>query len=181
MNVYEKLLEARAKFHAAPITKSGYNSFAKYNYFELADFVVPLLGIFKEVGLIPITSFDKDTAHLTLIDVAKPEDRIQFTSPMGKAELKGTHEIQQIGAVQTYQRRYLYTMAMDIVEHDQIDSGEHGTAPERDVYAEMAAAKTMKELQTIFAEAYQNTTGQEQKKVKSEYDRLKANFTQKVD
>jgi hypothetical protein len=43
---------------------------------------------------------------------------------MGSAQLKGCHEVQNIGAVETYQRRYLYVAAMAIVEHDALDSSE---------------------------------------------------------
>ena len=34
----------------------------------------------------------------------------------------GCHEVQNIGAVQTYQRRYLYTTALAIVESDALDA-----------------------------------------------------------
>jgi hypothetical protein len=41
---------------------------------------------------------------------------------MGSANLKGCHEVQNIGAVETYQRRYLYVTALAIVEHDALDA-----------------------------------------------------------
>jgi hypothetical protein len=41
---------------------------------------------------------------------------------MSRAELKGCHEVQNLGAVQTYLRRYLWTTAMEIVEHDALDA-----------------------------------------------------------
>lgn len=124
LNIYEKLLEARVRFHQAEIKKSGWNDYGKYAYFELADFIVPLLAIFNDLRMIPVVSFTKEVATLTIIDLDKLEDRIEFTSPMGGAALKATHEIQQIGAVETYQRRYLYIMSLDIVEHDAIDSSK---------------------------------------------------------
>jgi hypothetical protein len=43
---------------------------------------------------------------------------------MGSAALKGCHEVQNIGAVETYQRRYLWVAALEIVEHDALDSSE---------------------------------------------------------
>jgi hypothetical protein len=43
---------------------------------------------------------------------------------MGSAALKGCHEVQNIGAVETYQRRYLWVTALEIVEHDALDSSE---------------------------------------------------------
>jgi hypothetical protein len=43
---------------------------------------------------------------------------------MAEANLKGTHPIQNLGAVETYQRRYLWMTAMEIVEHDILDASE---------------------------------------------------------
>ena len=45
-----------------------------------------------------------------------------FTSPMSSASLKGCHDVQNLGAVQTYLRRYLWTNAFEIVEHDALDA-----------------------------------------------------------
>ena len=124
MNVYEKLNLAREKFHSAEIKKSGHNKFAGYTYFELGDFVVPALRIFKEVGLTSVISFDTDLASMQIIDTAKPEDRIVITSPMSEAQLKGCHPVQNLGAVETYIRRYLWVAALEVVEHDSLDSSE---------------------------------------------------------
>jgi hypothetical protein len=41
---------------------------------------------------------------------------------MADANLKGCHPIQNLGAVETYTRRYLWVTAMEIVEHDALDS-----------------------------------------------------------
>jgi hypothetical protein len=124
MNIYEKLNEARAKFHQLKLTKTGENTFAKYKYFELGDFLIPGLQVMREVGLCPLpVTFDKDgMARMQIVDTAKPEDRIVFESPMGSAALKGCHEVQNIGAVETYQRRYLWVAALEIVEHDALDA-----------------------------------------------------------
>jgi len=127
MNVYQKLNAARAKFHSIELKKSGHNKFAGYKYFELGDFIVPALGIFNEVGLTSIISFGTDEASLSIVDNDKPEDRIIISSPMSTAALKGAHEIQNLGAVQSYIRRYLWVAALEIVEHDAIDSSDKVT------------------------------------------------------
>jgi hypothetical protein len=41
---------------------------------------------------------------------------------MSSAALKGCHDVQNLGAVQTYLRRYLWTNAFEIVEHDALDA-----------------------------------------------------------
>ena len=124
MNVYQKLNVARAKFHSIELKKSGHNKFAGYKYFELGDFIIPALDIFKEVGLTGIISFGKETADMRIVNNEKPEQVILIESPMSSAALKGCHEVQNLGAVQTYLRRYLWVAALEIVEHDALDSSK---------------------------------------------------------
>jgi hypothetical protein len=72
---------------------------------------------------------------MTITNIEKPEEQIIITSPMGSAKLKACHEVQNIGAVETYQRRYLWVAALEIVEHDAIDAsdGVDKDAPKPDV------------------------------------------------
>lgn len=121
--VLTKLNEARKRFHSAQIKKTGHNTFAGYDYFELSDFLVPALAIFEELKLSGVVSFGVELATFTLTDL---EDGSQFviTSPMSTANLKACHAVQNLGAVQTYIRRYLWVAALEIVEHDAIDSSE---------------------------------------------------------
>lgn len=123
MSVYTKLMAARMELHGQQIKKSGRNEFAKYNYMELGDFLIPTQTIFARLGLCGIVSFTADLATLTLIDTEDGSTHV-LTSPMGSAALKGCHEVQNIGAVETYQRRYLWVTAMEIVEHDALDSSK---------------------------------------------------------
>ena len=131
MNVYQKLNEARERFHQSKLNKSGQNKFAGYKYFELSDFVVPALQIFKEVGLTSVISFGKETADMRIVNNDKPDEVILIESPMSSAALKGCHEVQNLGAVQTYLRRYLWVAALEIVEHDALDAttGKKGDGP----------------------------------------------------
>lgn len=121
MNIYEKLQDCRLKLSKAELKKSGQNAYTKGNYFELGDFLPKLTEIMAENKLTSVITFDEEMATLTLIDCEKPEDTIVFTSPMREATLEGTHPIQNLGAVETYSRRYLYTIAFDIVESDTLD------------------------------------------------------------
>ena len=121
MKVYKKLIDARNLLQTTELSKSGFNKFAGYKYFELGDFLPSVQAIFKDVGLVDVISFSADVATMTIFDV-EDGSSIVFTSPMGSAQLKGCHEVQNIGAVETYQRRYLYTTAMAIVESDALDA-----------------------------------------------------------
>jgi hypothetical protein len=129
MEVYRKLSIARGKLRSQTLKKSGHNKFAGYNYFELGDFLQPTMEIFDQLGLIGIVSFTKEEASLDIVDVDNG-GMITITSPFGSAALKGCHEVQNIGAVETYQRRYLWVTAMEIVEHDALDAttGRKGDA-----------------------------------------------------
>ena len=122
MNVYQRLNLARQAFHSSRLKKTGHNKFSNYYYFELGDFLIPALQIFNTHGLTGIVSFGKETADMRIINNDKPEEMIVIESPMSTAALKGCHEVQNLGAVQTYLRRYLWVAALEIVEHDAIDS-----------------------------------------------------------
>ena len=121
--VYEKLQQARIRLQHTELKKSGHNKFAGYKYFELGDFLPAIQSIFFELKLCPVVSFGTELATLRIIDT-ESGGCVTFTSPMAEAQLKGCHPIQNLGAVETYSRRYLYVTAMEIVEHDAIDSSE---------------------------------------------------------
>ena len=128
-NVYQKLLEARVLFMEEDVKKSGKNMKMSYKYFELQDIVPVATPIFQKVGLLPVTTFENDIATMSLINVDNPTEYINFTSPMREIEPiisnktggEVTNAIQRLGSVETYQRRYLYMIALDIVESDSIE------------------------------------------------------------
>ena len=158
MKVYSKLSRARVALQGRSLNKSGNNKFAGYKYFELADFLPTVQAIFNDVGLCDVISFTEDVATMTIYDV-EDGSSVVFTSPMGSANLKGCHMVQNIGAVETYQRRYLYTVAMAIVEHDALDATTGGIAPE--VKPEV---KVVKPLGNEFLEDEKNAMQVEDKK-----------------
>jgi hypothetical protein len=127
MKVYKKLVAVRSELQAMSLTKSGHNKFAGYKYFELGDFLPSIQMLFNKHGLCDVISFTEDLATMVIYDTDDGSN-VTFTSPMGSAQLKGCHEVQNIGAVETYQRRYLYVTALAIVEHDALDATT-GSAP----------------------------------------------------
>lgn len=141
--VYQKLQTARIKLQSMTLKKSGHNKFAGYQYFELGDFLPTINEIFHSLGLCSVVSFDNELATLKIVDV-ETGGMIRFTSPMAEAQLKGCHPIQNLGAVETYQRRYLYVTALEIVEHDALDATTGQDAPKSakpvtvDVYDSMS-------------------------------------------
>jgi len=123
MNIYAKLNAARNQFHTLKLKKTGLNKFAGYDYFELGDFLIPALKTLSENDLCAYISFGKDLAIMKIVDVTD-SSVIEITSPMSSASLKGCHDVQNLGAVQSYLRRYLWVTALEIVEHDALDSSK---------------------------------------------------------
>ena len=144
MNVYQKLNVCRVALQSSELKKSGNNKFAGYSYFELGGFLPTINRLFAENGLCSVVKFDKETAELRVVNADDPQQEIIFTSPMADASLKGCHPIQNLGAVQTYSRRYLYLAALEIVEHDAVDSSKpvskEGATP-AEKFADTASAK----------------------------------------
>lgn len=124
MNVYGKLAKARLLLKQRGLTPTGENAFSHYKYFELADFIPAITEIEAQEGLISVVHFGGDTAWLKVINTDEPKEEIFFSAPMSTANLKGCHEVQNLGAVITYLRRYLYNLAYEIVDCDALDSGK---------------------------------------------------------
>lgn len=119
--VHKKLMQARVELQSMPLKKSGHNKFAGYNYFELGDFLPQVNAIFNRIGLCSVVSFDAEYASLTITDVDDGTS-IVITSPMVESNMKGASPIQSLGGCQTYQRRYLYMCACDLIESDSFDA-----------------------------------------------------------
>jgi hypothetical protein len=128
MLVHKKLMAARVKLQSIDMKKSGMNKFAGYSYFELGDFIPHVQTIFNDLGLCGVVSFNTEYAQLCITDV-EDNSVIVVTSPMAEANLKGAHPIQNLGATLSYQRRYLWMAALELVEGDAIDSAPPMEAP----------------------------------------------------
>lgn len=122
MNVYEKLNQARMMFQSMNVKKSGYNKYANYYYFELSDILPAVNKICEEVKATCVVSFCDEYAELLFVNSEKIDEQIRFTSPMSIATLKGCHEVQNLGAVETYLKRYLYQNCFEIAESDTLDA-----------------------------------------------------------
>ena len=127
-NVYQKLIEARRRFLAANVKKSGINRYAEFKYFTLDDIVPVATEIFNDLGLVLATTIMKERVVGLLVNTDNPEDTVAFTSPMidlltndGKYP-NGMNGVQALGGAETYQRRYIYMLVLDIVEADTFDA-----------------------------------------------------------
>lgn len=121
MKVYSSLQKCRVELQKKNLKKSGHNKFSGYTYYELADVLPTINQLMLENNLCSFVNFNNEIATLTIVSI-EDNSTITFTSPMSSASLKGCHDVQNLGAVQTYIRRYLYTNAFEIVESDALDS-----------------------------------------------------------
>lgn len=122
LNIHSKLLVARKAFLGSGVKKTGINRYAEFKYFTLEDIIPVKQSIFEEIGLADVIAFTPDLATLTLVNVDKPEEILTFTSPLAPDESLIKNPIQKLGAVETYVRRYLYMLMLDIVEADTVDA-----------------------------------------------------------
>lgn len=121
-NIYEKIQLVKGEFLKKNVKKSGKNKFAGYTYYELSDITPALIELNNKYGLFTSFSYTKELATLTIVNIDKPEERIEYTSPMEELELKGCNKIQALGGSETYSRRYLFMSAYDIIENDMFDA-----------------------------------------------------------
>lgn len=129
MNIYEKVQKAKEIILQANLKKSGKNKFAGYTYYELSDLLPKIIQVCNELKMFTKVNFTAEYATLEIVNIEKPDEVIVYESPMKELQLKGANAIQAMGGVQTYQRRYLYMAAFDIIENDMFDATVHHEEP----------------------------------------------------
>lgn len=175
LNLFQKLQKARVELQDMNLKKSGQNKFAGFSYYELSDFLPAINIICNNVGLFTAISFEMDYAILRIYDCEDMDKFIEFKSPMKEIQQKGCNDIQSLGSVETYSRRYLYLTAFEIVENDFSDAVlgsdrnkrissntiTNGTKSQINIlakqYAELAD-KTIDDVMNVLSEKYQFAT-----------------------
>ena len=138
----ESIINIRVKLQSAKLKKSGKNKFAGFDYFELADFLPKLNELMLEEGINDRYHIEEGYAILELI---KKEEKQEYTIPFKLFETPLTYkkdksdnfiknkegeyvqvpsmqDIQYLGALNTYYKRYLYLNAFGITDGEVIDS-----------------------------------------------------------
>lgn len=121
-NIYAKIQTVKYELLQKNLKKSWKNTYAKYEYYELADILPSIIELCWKYWLFTQVLFDNDYATLQIIDCEDQSQMVAYTSPMRTLELKGCNEIQALWWIETYERRYLYMNAFDIVENDMFDA-----------------------------------------------------------
>lgn len=146
MNVYEKIQKVKLDLLNSNLKKSGENKFSGFKYFELADFLPTINKLCNEQKLFTAISFDNELATLTIVNAEKSDEVVTYTSPMKDLELKGCNSVQALGGCETYNRRYLYMAAFDIVEADMFDANA-GSANNEEVINKTKREALLKSIQ----------------------------------
>ncbi len=143
----DSIISIRVKLQNAKLKKTGNNSFAGFDYFELSDFLPKLNELMLEEGVNDLLTIETDlnetmVAKLTLIKGDETQDYRMpfkiFDTPLTfKKDKKGEYmkdregnyiqvpsmqDIQYLGALNTYYKRYLYLNAFGITDGDVIDA-----------------------------------------------------------
>ena len=125
-NLNESVISIRVKLQNAKLRKSGHNRFAGFDYFELADFLPKLNELMLEENINDIFLITEKEAKLTLIKGEEKQEYVipftQFSTPLNKNGQPSMQDIQYLGALNTYYKRYLYLNAFGITDGEIIDS-----------------------------------------------------------
>lgn len=124
-NLNESIASIKVKLQNAKLKKSGKNKFAGFDYFELADFLPKLNELMLEEKVNDKFYIKNDYATLEL---QKGEEIntytmpfVLFATPLNKNGQASMQDIQYLGALNTYYKRYLYLNAFGITDGEVID------------------------------------------------------------
>ena len=129
-NLNESIIKIRVDLQNTNLKKSGKNKFAGFSYFELADFLPALNKLMYEEGINDRFYIKDNEAILELIKGEEINTYtipfIMFDTPLNKNGQPSMQDIQYLGALNTYYKRYLYLNAFGITDGDIIDGMDNG-------------------------------------------------------
>jgi hypothetical protein len=142
-NLNESIIEIRCELQAKNLKKSGKNKFAGFDYFELSDFLPTLNELMKKYKVNDIFTIKDGIASLTLILGEEKQEYtmpfVMFDTPVNAKydnntkqykQVKSMQDIQYLGALNTYYKRYLYLNAFGITDGEIIDSMDNSDLEE---------------------------------------------------
>ncbi len=158
----ESIISIRVKLQNAKLKKSGKNKFAGFDYFELADFLPKLNELMLEEGINDRFYIQDDYAVLEIqkgqeINVYKipfvlfdTPTKIKENVDTGEVrEVKSMQDIQYLGALNTYYKRYLYLNAFGITDGEVIDSMNNDEVTTKKTTSKKLAAKTSPKQEVV--------------------------------
>lgn len=154
----KSIIKIRVELQKAQLKKSGKNKYAGFEYFELADFL-PKLNELMLAEEINDRFFIKDgQATLELIKGEEKQEYtipfVLFDTPLNKQGQASMQDIQYLGALNTYYKRYLYLNAFGITDGDVIDSmnNEEITTKPENIMERKATPKQIEMIKNLIPE-----------------------------
>ena len=159
-SVMKKLQKSRVDWQSKPRKKSGFNKFQNFKYFVLKDILPTVNEIFNKNGLYSQYNLTKDYAELIITD-SSTGDYLTYRIPVQKLD---NPTMQNIGAINTYSKRYLYMNALEIEEdEDELDSQDLDKSVKKESKEEL-----IKKISEALGETKLNTWLKTSKKEKIE-------------
>lgn len=157
----ESVIDIRVKLQNSGIKKSGVNKYAGFDYFELSDFL-PKLNELMQEEKINDRFYIKD--NYATLELQKGEEFNIYTIPFVLFETPLTYkkdkvgnfikdkndeyiqvpsmqDIQYLGALNTYYKRYLYLNAFGITDGEIIDSMDNNNLTSKNDFMEKKQVK----------------------------------------
>lgn len=167
----QSIISIRVSLQNAKLKKSGKNKFAGFDYFELSDFL-PKLNELMQAEDVNDRYYIKD--GYAVLDLIKGEEVNTYTMPFvlfetpvnikidnntGETrEVKTMQDIQYLGALNTYYKRYLYLNAFGITDGEVIDSMDNGNLGKAEPKAEpKATAKQIDMIENLYSDEEMET------------------------
>lgn len=181
LTLIEKINKIRLELSETKIEKSGHNSFAGFRYFELSDILPQINKLNNKYGVVDTIKVLTNTIILELTDgtgiFITELPFAQFTTPLNKDGKPMMQDVQYLGSLITYYRRYLYLTAYNITEGDIIASLNQReiqdglTAEYQNQYIEaLSKCKTVADIKDVYNgfadrldKVFRTTKGAEQK------------------
>lgn len=149
------IIKIRVALQNAKIKKTGKNQHAGFSYFELADFLPKLNELMLEEGINDIVSFTTGSEQMfATLTLTNGEEQQMYTipfrwfeTPVSNSGNKMMQDIQYLGAINTYIKRYLYLNAFGITDGEVIDGMNTKDISSKNTYTEdVELAKQKKQL-----------------------------------
>lgn len=133
MGLNDSIIKIRVELQNSKLTKSGENKHANFKYYELADFLPRLNELMEKEGVNDIFTIK---GVQTILKLVKGEESQEYELPFERFETPKNRsgqplmqEIQYLGALNTYYKRYLYLNAFGITDGEVIDGMENPPTP----------------------------------------------------
>lgn len=182
----KSIIAIRVGLQNSKLKKSGHNSFSNFDYYQLEDFLPRLNELMLQEEVNDIFTIEDGYAKLILIKGdEKQEYKIPFTlfdTPLNwkynkttqeNEQVKSMQDIQYLGALNTYYKRYLYINAFGITDGEIIDGMDNTNIPVKKETQVTAKEKTQEDLENMLDYEYQQTlkdSGQDEKELLGHYE-----------